>query len=780
MPENVKQFGHPKVVHLEPESQRLTRSKIARLPAPVHAAHEKGLMLISSQLRIFFDKADDSLFELADKAHSNQEQNVYFDSMREVRVQRRGLEKRFTESIDQAFAALVSGDYVPPHDTGDLTADALSLVQNEDLEEMVAVDSSISRANTDFGEDIQAISLRLDSLVPVKVYQKNNPLGPDVVCQAFMTQIKRLDIGIKAKLVLFKLFDRIVVKGLGDVYKTVNQILIDHNVLPTLTRQGRSRESNDPISSGNYGGQITQTGMGLNQEIPSQHSNNEVIQALQSILTQQSTAPARTSELSQVLHLLSIAQQRVYQTNQVSQRIDVRSVLDQLQQQQGFNANIGRVDDEVINLVNMLFEFILDDRNLAPQMKTLISRMQIPVIKVALVDKSFFTKGGHAARRLLNEIATAAIGWQAPEGERKDPLLKKVETVVQRLIEDFDTDVSIFTELLIDFTSFLEKEKRRVSVVERRTIDAEDGKAKAEVARTLVSIEVELRVLDKRLPVVAIRLIKDVWSNVMFVNALKFGYSSNEWGDCLDTLSEFVVSVEAPKSAEQRQRLIRSVPGLLKKLRTGFDTISYNPFEMASIFKELEAVHLARIKGNPLKVKTMSVELAQRMSAQLGSDAEEKQKDEPIKVLKSSQQAAKVNNRETTTEKPSSNAAKPKNTANEAKSTSTQPSKPSPKPKAARGVLPEDDPHMVQVQRFVQGSWFDFKNEDGSQSRSRLAAYIKPTGKYIFVNRNGVKVAEKTQLDLAWLLKDNNLQPLDNSVLFDRALETVVTSLRKN
>ena len=104
MPENAKLEETAKVVHLEPESQRIIRARLARLPAAIHAAHEKGKHIVLGLLKAFFDRADDSLFELADKAQSNQEQNLYFDSMREVRVQRRNIEKRFAEAIDHGFA----------------------------------------------------------------------------------------------------------------------------------------------------------------------------------------------------------------------------------------------------------------------------------------------------------------------------------------------------------------------------------------------------------------------------------------------------------------------------------------------------------------------------------------------------------------------------------------------------------------------------------------------------------------------------------------------------
>ena len=94
-----------------------------------------------------------------------------------------------------------------------------------------------------------------------------------------------------------------------------------------------------------------------------------------------------------------------------SQPLDVRQSLFNLVNQNPQPQGIGRIDDDAINLVSMLFEFILDDRQLPTPMKALLARLQIPMLKVVVLDKSFFSRGGHSARRLLNELATAAIGW---------------------------------------------------------------------------------------------------------------------------------------------------------------------------------------------------------------------------------------------------------------------------------------------------------------------------------------------------------------------------------
>lgn len=815
MLKNAKQATNVKVVHLEPESQRMARARIARLPAAIHAVHEKGKHLLMERMKIFFDQADDSLFSLADKAGSNQEQNIYFDSMREVRVQRRGFEKRFNTAIDEAFACLASGDIHPPSATIDdtLNVDALSLVQNDELEEMVAMESCVSRANSEYGDLIQQLSLRLDSLVPVKVFQQNNPLGPDVLSGAFMEQARRLDIDLKAKLVLFKLYDRAVMQNLESMYKAVNQVMIDHNVLTSLSasattgQSGRVRDQNRSAAASSQPGSNSQ--------------NDEVVAMLQGLLAEQQRGGAvQHTGIGDVIRLLSLAQQAPVPAGNGSGGLSALNLIQQLQKRSGVESEIGRTEQEVIKLVDMLFNFILEDSNLAIEMKELISRMQIPIVKLALLDKSFFAKGGHSARRLLNEIATAALGWQ-PQGRdvQTDPFYKKVNEVVSTLLTRFDTDVGIFTDLLADFSAFVTKDRRRAEILERRTLDAEDGKAKAEVARTTVGLEIEVRTVGQGLPDVVQKLISGPWSNVLFVSNLKNGVDSEEWQQLLQTLDDLIWSAKVPASSDERKRLIRLVPDLLQRLRSGLDSISFNPFEMSEIFKRLEDVHLACIRGEhltkaPLKdeSKDLPAEAAKPEGKMVQQETKVSVETGTVNVNTNSQTRPAMGDTgvygaviepeldnldlgnagdiladmdavlaaldEPDDLEPTVSSTVARKLEEEHPTSAAEPVAVDNKP-SSEEVLPDDEPFMQQVSAFVQGAWFEMVGDDGQVTRCRLAAVIKPTGKYIFVNRNGMKVAEKPKQELAILLRQSRLRALDNSMLFDRALETVVSSLRK-
>lgn len=70
--------------------------------------------------------------------------------------------------------------------------------------------------------------------------------------------------------------------------------------------------------------------------------------------------------------------------------------------------------------------------------------------------------------------------------------------------------------------------------------------------------------------------------------------------------------------------------------------------------------------------------------------------------------------------------------------------------------------------------------QEGGKLRCKLAAFIKTTGKYIFVNRSGAKVAEYQREDLAKALENSEIGMLDDGLIFDRALESIIDNLRNS
>ena len=97
----------------------------------------------------------------------------------------------------------------------------------------------------------------------------------------------------------------------------------------------------------------------------------------------------------------------------------------------------------------------------------------------------------------------------------------------------------------------------------------------------------------------------------------------------------------------------------------------------------------------------------------------------------------------------------------------------------AAALRASDDEALLQVDSLRVGSWVEIQEDEEHKLRCKLAAIIKPTGKYVFVNRTGMKVLEKTRNALAVEFRRNAVRLLDDALLFDRALESVIGNLRK-
>ena len=134
---------------------------------------------------------------------------------------------------------------------------------------------------------------------------------------------------------------------------------------------------------------------------------------------------------------------------------------------------------EAQNLVGLLFEYIAQDRNVSPALKSQIALLQEPLRKIAQRDQNFFSCDTHAARRLLNVIAAAAIGWDVRTDERSDPLFRQIERVVQQLASYSGDNPALLDSLLHEFLVFTQAERGRIELLEQRTREAEHARLKA-------------------------------------------------------------------------------------------------------------------------------------------------------------------------------------------------------------------------------------------------------------------------------------------------------------
>lgn len=714
---------------------------------------------LETLLSEFFDGSDDALFNLADKAGSNQEQTAYFDAMRELRLRRKHMSLSILQWVSRAFNELGRFDPLPgSRGLNEVDQDSLTLMDHGDLEQRVAIDNLISKLRNRHTEAIRLLAARVSHLVPdVKLLERQMPLSPEVICTGLGEACGDLDIDIRAKLVVLKLFDRLLINRLETLYQQANRLLVSEGVLPDLKRapvagraQGQARRPVPPRGlAASSAGEAVEPGQ-LGGETGSV-TFNELSALLHQEGSGQAYAPAgggQALDTQSLMVRLGQLQGSAPATGQGVEVVSLASILQQaLASDNGVRYSVQQVDNDVINLVTMLFDFILEDRQLPPLMKAVIGRLQIPVLKVALCDRSFFNRGGHPARKLLNELAMAGIGWNEKPAGQRDPLREKIESVVDRLVNEFTDNVDLFSELLKDFSHFMDLDRRRRELVEQRLKDAEEGRARQERAKQAVDSLLEEALTGAEVPASVESLLLEPWRKYLQWVTLREGDDSEVWTRAAELTRRLIWSVDPrPAEAGTRAELLRAIPTIVDELRVGLHSISWDPFAIDTAIRDLELTH---------------VDVLQRLVAYRQPEPEVPVLEEP--VVAEPQALAPAANEP-------AEVAPEAGTAGDESATEA----PSGAPKEPPAIPPQ---WLIQAERLRVGSWIELQGSE-QKIRCKLAAVIKATGKYIFVNRNGAKVAEYLRDDLAAAMAAGEVALLDDGLIFDRALESIIDNLR--
>src|SRR5690606_30158923 len=157
-------------------------------------------------------------------------------------------------------------------------------------------------------------------------------------------------------------------------------------------------------------------------------------------------------------------------------------------------------DMQTIDLVGMLFEYMLSDDHLPDSIKALLSYLHTPFLKIAFIDKGFFEQPEHPARVLLNSLAEAGVRWVGNDGSEQHDIYNKIKTTVFRLLEEFKDDVRIFAELLLEFNAYTHNVARRQELMERRALEKVQGEEKLREAKMQVNDEVRKRTDGHEIP----------------------------------------------------------------------------------------------------------------------------------------------------------------------------------------------------------------------------------------------------------------------------------------
>lgn len=422
----------------------------------------------------------------------------------------------------------------------------------------------------------------------------------------------------------------------------------------------------------------------------------------------------------------------------------------------GAVGNLNQTDGMTLDIVSILFDYVFDDKAIPDLMKALIGKLQIPVLKVALLDKDLFSKKSHPARQLIDVLAKSSVGCTNTSADEK--YFKFAEKIIQYVVENFTDDIELFASAVHKLEDFLEGEA--VKAEERADRAARSLSTKEQIinAKLVVDEELAQRLEGKEVREFARQFILDYWRQLLIVTYIEDGADSEQWEHQLETVDDLIWSLKEKSGPAEKKMLAEKLPTMLQQIRGGMKTLDMDKKVCSKFLSMLASVHVISVKNNE------ETSLAEnRLNARpvvdepLTENADEDAKQSFIKKgLERIFETKDVAEDEIELDPALFNDDV-----------------------VVEDAQPEVLPTIKNLNKYLDiitsmdlGDWVEFDNDDGTTMRARFTWISPATGRYLFTTRQGQKAMDTTLGRLAELFSKNTARHIESQPdpIFERAL----------
>jgi hypothetical protein len=726
---------------------------------------------------------DDDLFKLVDKTQESEKAQLYNDAMIKLRSERATLAEKFTVSYSQFLSQVLNPDgIVGIASENDLSG--LSLVDDAQLEESLVIGQITAKVFEEYSDELYALEQRLSLMLPgLKMDEGLVPFGSAPICSAFESLLRPLGFDIKVKLAIYRSLERSLLESIGTLFGELNEVLRVAGVLPEIKRVAKKNESTEreqklvveaiePSGNGcEVLGGVPGVGGGAGGGIAPAYAFQGVQQLAglfadglsgDSEKQQELLAAPVTPQLIEALSGLQISNELLEMGAELSGEAFKAEIKSQLSEREGAPAaGISQLDDETIDVISMIFDDLMSDEALPDFIKTLIFRLQIPVLKVAIIDRVFFAEKEHPARVLLNELTIAGQITSSDDGdcENVGAIYQKIESVVMRVMNEFQGDPGIFDSCLAELREFMAEQEAGFQQVQQQIGEVVQQNSFTAKTKKNIAGEIAENLLNRQVPDDVKHFLMNTWRLVLSHFMLNEGDESEAFKRAEQVSKDLIWSVEPLESAEAKKKLILVVPLILEALQEGLALIGYTDDQVKAVHEMIERYHIANITGNkPAKSESKRVpadeidQLLQELEDDLGLPEGERLGQEGASLSASDAQGA---------------------------SDFDQMMK---EMGFDEGIADDDAPRIndrytTLVDALEDGVWVELEDDSGTVRRAKLAWKGDEFTRYAFVNWRYKVVAEKSYYALADEFRQGNAAIIEELPLFDRAFDSVFTRI---
>ena len=716
------------------------------------------------------------------------------------------------------------------------------------IELSLAVDNLIKHSEERHNEALEELEFRLQELSYFAHNEFNmHCMHPQDFYPLFQNAIAPLNISADGKIFLCRLLYQQVSPKLGSFYAQLNQLLIAMDILPSAESINNAKtvnstmeettgaENSDALdssvtrmSTGQFFSPVEQElrdqgktkspdsmqrpspqGLGRNYaETQGAKTSKEFEEATTDVYGSERTgldqdtvslilqpySPGSSSDSSpdqrrQLVQALSsvqrveIASDAIFKAEQI--KIAVRRIL----HEEGVLDAVEIVNNEakVIDFVSNIFQLILDDDALCDAIKLLLAKLQISLIKLALIDFTLFQNPKHPARRLLNKLTSMGIGIT----EKEELLFDKLASVVHLVIENFETDVKVFELALAEVQNLDISNLEQALEAEGEAQHKAKLKVKRSTAKRIVIHTINRYLQDRELPNQMLEFCLKCWAPHMGIIFMENGKKSKAWRASVRTLRRVLEVSQGIHSLLEVCQYIKQPEEFFNYIRGELEYLANKKQEFNVIIGDAEAWYLTYLHeiGQKQSEQTSATKTLDNF-IHLFKNLSKPEKPTPISETliaeKSKIQTIIEPENETSVEIKASDIYKEQLSDEDSAKQSIENETLQVTQEKTAGITEENDPEEVTnatlddlPENIVPGAWLEiYQGASNAKRRLKFSTTLEETGRLLFTDRSGDYSLE---IDIQTFMNDLNAwrtRLISENNRFDLALSSVINNIR--
>lgn len=256
----------------------------------------------------------------------------------------------------------------------------------------------------------------------------------------------------------------------------------------------------------------------------------------------------------------------------------------------------GRRDRQVVELMSRLFARIQADREVPAALRAILSRLQLPALRIALRDPGLLGAHDHPVWLLMDRIAALGAAWPQPGDPRAAALLALCDREAEAFAQVDAPDAAMFRRALGRLGDWVGAQLDSQRRAAQPAIEALERSERRDTLEHGLSQRLAEQMAAVRTSPAVRRFVTGTWARVLAEAMQRDGERAESTQRLLKTVDEILWSVQIPDHPQSRQRLLALLPGLLQRLREGMALIALPEAGQRAVLDELMAIHTEALR----------------------------------------------------------------------------------------------------------------------------------------------------------------------------------------